>query len=147
MSNQKRSREKKYRPRHNKWRNEYQRICYTVNGGVYRIQNKANGRCYYGSTQNLRDRFCKHLERLKAGKHYNEALQRDFIEHGEDAFEYIPLVASRDVSSRLIIEGALIAEALNRTENPKPYNLYKLNSAEPANDFCRFRITREAINQ
>lgn len=147
MSNKYAINGRKYRPRHNKWHNEYERICYTVNGGVYRIRNRFNGRCYFGSSQNLRDRFCKHLDILKLGKHYNEDLQKDFTEMGRKAFIYEPLVASRDVATCLMIEGAFISEASESTSNPKPYNLYKLDSEEAGNDFCRFRTTKEAINQ
>ena len=133
-----------YTPRHNKWRNEYQRVCYILNGGVYRIRNKANGRCYFGSSQNLRDRFCKHLDRLKIGKHYNQQLQNDFDKFGRKAFIYEPLVGSRDVGMCLALEASFISEDAQTNRNP--YNQYKREQGEGEldSDVC-YSITNEAI--
>ncbi len=37
--------------------------------GVYRIKNKINKKCYYGSSKNIEKRWKTHLNQLKNKKH------------------------------------------------------------------------------
>lgn len=68
------------------------------NTGVYCIYNTKNGMRYIGSTKmTMYKRYLHHVEMLRVGKHKNEFLQKDFNEHGEDAFEFKILeVCSKD---------------------------------------------------
>lgn len=59
------------------------RTCY-----LYRIVNMFNGKCYVGSTINLKDRFSNHRRELKGGIHFNRNLQNSFNKHGSAAFVY-----------------------------------------------------------
>ena len=135
-----------YKPRHGKWANEYERICYTINGGVYRIRNKKTGRCYFGTSQNLRDRYTKHLDRLKAGAHHNSALQDDYDECGRKCFTYELLVGTTDKETAEVLESAFIQEA--QTDGYNPYNQYKLFSKDDensTNDNDYYRITKSNL--
>lgn len=134
----------KYQPKHNKWSSEYERICYTINGGVYRIRNKRTGRCYFGTSQNLRDRFTKHLDRLKAGAHHNPELQEDYDLHGRKVFTYELLVGTQDKDLAEILESDFISEAHN--DNRNPYNRYKRTTSS-GEDNNRYYITKMSVDE
>lgn len=55
--------------------------------GIYQIRNTVTGRYYIGCSGLVLYRWIKHRELLRAGKHRNKRLQREWTEHGEDAFE------------------------------------------------------------
>lgn len=49
---------------------------------VYAIRHEPTGKIYVGSTSKLCDRLSNHFTALKGGYHKNEAMQRDYNEHG-----------------------------------------------------------------
>lgn len=55
---------------------------------IYRIKNTANGRVYIGSSITPEHRKQTHLKALKAGKHYNKLMQRDYTEQNGEGFRY-----------------------------------------------------------
>jgi len=62
-----------------------------ANSGLYQLRCIANGRFYLGSTRDLTRRKGQHFYRLKRGIHWLPALQSDWNEHGQAAFEFVPL--------------------------------------------------------
>ena len=46
--------------------------------GIYAIKNTENGKVYIGQSVDVEYRICNHFGRLRAGKHYNEHLQRSY---------------------------------------------------------------------
>lgn len=54
--------------------------------GIYRIKNKTNGKCYYGSSKNIERRWKTHLNQLRNNKHINSFLQNAWNKYGEDNF-------------------------------------------------------------
>lgn len=54
--------------------------------GIYKIQNIVNGKCYYGSSKNIKKRWKTHLNQLKRVKHINCVLQNVWNKYGEDNF-------------------------------------------------------------
>lgn len=54
--------------------------------GIYRIKNKINDKCYYGSSKNIEKRWKTHLNQLKNKKHINSILQRAWDKYGENNF-------------------------------------------------------------
>ena len=50
----------------------------TLYSGVYRIENKKTGMIYIGQSRNLSSRIQDHGRLLKAGKHTNKGMQKDF---------------------------------------------------------------------
>lgn len=56
--------------------------------GVYRITNKENGKVYYGSSKNLRQRWSAHKSKMRSGKHENPGIKADAMIYGEKAFEF-----------------------------------------------------------
>jgi len=66
--------------------------------GIYRITNTVDGKFYVGSSVDMDKRFYLHKNQLGHGKHRNSRLQRAWLKHGADAFQFeiVELVSSRD---------------------------------------------------
>lgn len=60
-----------------------------MNKGIYKIVNKVNGKVYYGSSKNLRQRFIDHRKTLKKGAHHSSHLQKAWKKYGKESFEFI----------------------------------------------------------
>ena len=56
--------------------------------GIYRIRNKINGKCYYGSSINIKKRRLKHINGLSKNKHENIHLQNAWNKYGSNCFEF-----------------------------------------------------------
>lgn len=72
---------------------EYERL--SDNRGVYAIRCEATGTTYVGASGDIATRIIIHKSLLRLGKHYNDALQKDWDFYGESAFafeliEYVP---------------------------------------------------------
>ena len=55
---------------------------------LYSITNKATGKRYIGESLFVENRWGKHRSSLKAGRHKNSLLQKDYNKHGPEAFEF-----------------------------------------------------------
>lgn len=60
--------------------------------GIYLIQNIENGKCYVGSSYNIRKRLFWHFNRLDSGGHPNNKLQNSYNKYGRDKFRFIPIL-------------------------------------------------------
>jgi group I intron endonuclease len=57
--------------------------------GIYKIENKVNGKIYIGSTSHcFATRFRRHKSDLNANKHHSGILQRAWNKYGEDNFTF-----------------------------------------------------------
>src|SRR5689334_7031861 len=56
--------------------------------GVYFILCRTNQRVYVGQSIGVLGRWETHLTQLRHGNHPTKALQQDWRDHGEDAFEF-----------------------------------------------------------
>jgi len=56
--------------------------------GVYRIRNKQNEKSYIAASRDIKARFNRHRMCLKTNNDSNKALQAEWAEYGEDAFEF-----------------------------------------------------------
>ena len=80
-----------------------------MKSGIYKIENRRNGKCYIGSSVDIKQRWRAHRSALNSGKHNSPHLQNAWKKHGEDAFAFsIMLTCSPD---RLLLheQGALDA--------------------------------------
>lgn len=59
-----------------------------MNSGIYKIENKINGKLYVGSTVNFTRRWWKHRALLRHGKHPNSHLQASWDKYGDNAFSF-----------------------------------------------------------
>lgn len=74
-----------------------------LNVGVYTIKNKASGKIYIGSSNNLEKRKQQHFKELREKRHINKNLQSDFEKYGEENFIFFVIEYSWR-SNRLEIE-------------------------------------------
>lgn len=56
--------------------------------GVYKIENKVNGKIFIGSARNLNARINRHKGELKFGGDNVKPLQEDYIKYGEENFSF-----------------------------------------------------------
>ena len=91
--------------------------------GIYKIQNKLNGKCYVGSAEDFKRRWKAHKGYLKREEHHSIKLQRAGDKYGEEVFEfsvieYISLTGDKKVDRGLLLpcEDYWI-EALDAVEN------------------------------
>ncbi len=60
--------------------------------GIYLIQNTTNGKCYVGSSKNIRQRLFWHYNNLENKKHPNSRLQNSYNKYGKNHFVFIPIL-------------------------------------------------------
>jgi len=75
-----------------------------MKSGIYKIENKTNGKMYIGSSVNIKYRFKKHKEGLKSNKHYNKHLQHSWNKYGKDAFVFSVVEYVEDVNNLIARE-------------------------------------------
>jgi len=56
--------------------------------GIYQIKNKMNGHCYIGSSNNIRERWRKHIYDLDRDRHHSCHLQNAWKKYGSTCFEF-----------------------------------------------------------
>ena len=66
--------------------------------GIYRIENKVNGKVYIGSAVNFRRRWNNHRRLLRKNDHHSRPLQSAWNKYGEDAFSFLVVEEVGDVS-------------------------------------------------
>lgn len=71
--------------------------------GIYRIVNRANGKCYVGSSKNLTRRKKDHMRLLESGTHHSTKLKNALRKYGLLAFEF-EVLEHCDIGSLLIRE-------------------------------------------
>lgn len=72
--------------------------------GLYKIENKVNGKVYIGESINIEQRWNTHLESLKANKHHSYKLQKDWNEFGKDNFIFEVLIRVENYKNVMIIK-------------------------------------------
>lgn len=59
-----------------------------INSGIYRILNIINGKCYVGSSKNLKKRISDHLSAIKRKMHHNPILVKAIEKYGLENFKF-----------------------------------------------------------
>ncbi len=73
--------------------------------GIYKIQNRTNGKYYVGSSRRLERRmFYEHRWMLRRGEHFNPHLQNAWDKYGESNFDFLVVeVLSPEVSEKTLL--------------------------------------------
>lgn len=71
-----------------------------MSGGIYRIVNLVDNKCYVGQTHNFNYRKGLHFSELRNDKHKNDHLQNAFNKYGEQNFVF-------EILERVIIDSTL----------------------------------------
>lgn len=98
--------------------------------GVYLITNTKNGKVLVGAHRKAEERVRYHTTLLLAGDHPNEALQKDWNEFGELAFEASFITEVPEEQSLLDFEEHYIRE-YNATNPDKGYNQKDYLESQP----------------
>lgn len=72
--------------------------------GIYLITNTANGKCYVGSSNNIKGRWHRHRGDLRSGTHPNPKLQNSWSKWGEEHFTFTILEVVEDLGQLIPIE-------------------------------------------
>lgn len=91
-----------------------------MESGIYRIINTRNGKCYYGSSKNIKKRWQRHLNDLKNNKHANIILQRIWNKYG-NIFKF-------EIVEKCSDDVLLIREQTYLDDNIGGYNIGKISS-------------------
>lgn len=59
--------------------------------GIYKIENKVNGKVYIGQSVNIENRWKQHKAGLRNNHHRNDYLQKSWNKYGEDNFDFVVL--------------------------------------------------------
>lgn len=57
--------------------------------GIYKIENKINGKVYIGQSIDINTRWYNHIKELDGNRHHNEHLQHAWNKYKEDNFEFV----------------------------------------------------------
>lgn len=108
--------------------------------GIYAITNKLNGKVYIGSSKNIEKRIASHKALLKSGKSESPKLQKAWIEHGADAFEFSILREIEESISLVEIEQEFIVQY-------KAWQDYNTRNSylEPTEKDKQWKLNREMI--
>lgn len=88
---------------------------------VYKILCKSNKKFYIGMSQEYEKRWRAHKNQLRLGKHNNVSLQSDWLEYGEDDFEFSLLHEFQDSELCQQTEMSII----NNSDAQQLYNIVK----------------------
>ena len=97
--------------------------------GIYKIENKINGKYYIGSSNNITGttgRWKEHINGLNANRHENDYLQKSWNKYGSSNFRFLILEQVPKVDL-LSVEQRYLDEA--RKDGKKCYNLSFLASS------------------
>lgn len=75
--------------------------------GIYKIENKINGKVYVGSGI-IEDRFYDHKRELSGGFHSNEHLQNSWKKHGKENFKFEVLIYCNEDNLGFYEERAIV---------------------------------------
>ncbi len=110
-----------------------------VRKGVYCITCLVNNKKYIGSSVSIKDRYYHHNTALKANKHINKKLQKDYNEFGTDLFTVNIIEEIEDVTKLTERERYWI-EFLETNKEDKGYNC-----SLPKTDTQRGKHSKETI--
>ena len=93
-----------------------------TNSGIYMITNIVNGKCYIGSSINIKNRIREHKGKLKNNKHENSYLQASYNKYGKESFTITTVELVENLSLLTTRETAWILK-LKSNESPHGYNM------------------------
>lgn len=89
--------------------------------GIYCIQNKVNGKLYFGSSYNVGKRIAQHKSNLKHQRHANAHLQAAYNKYKAEAFVYTLIHEAPEAELESL--ETMYIKLYRTAENDKGYNL------------------------
>ena len=96
--------------------------------GIYQILNLVTGKCYVGSSVNIRERWSNHKWELKKGKHPSPKLQHSWDLHGKEPWDF--RILQECPEERLDWLEAFWMDSLNSVQNGYNCNIITLEDGE-----------------
>lgn len=112
--------------------------------GIYKIENKINGKVYIGSSIEIHVRLMNHKYMLRANKHDNEYLQKSFNKHGENSFIFD--VVELCSIEKLIEKENFYINKLSSNNLKLGYNLATVNEFRRNNFNNEVKVKNSKIN-
>ena len=81
---------------------------------IYKIRNVTNQKFYVGSTNNTRERFRNHRNRLRKNRHHAKHLQAAWNKYGEDCFKFEVVEIVESVDMLQAVEDRWLAEHVGK---------------------------------
>lgn len=72
--------------------------------GIYKLSWLNNPYFYVGQSCKLKERFAKHLVRLRSGKHENNRIQNVYNKYGEPLFEILLITDDLDKEEQILLD-------------------------------------------
>ena len=112
--------------------------------GIYKIENRVNGKIYIGSSIDIPTRLMNHKYMLRLNKHDNEYLQKSYNKHGESNFIFSVLELCNE--SDLIIKENFYINKFSSNNLNLGYNLATVNDFRRNNFNKEVKIKNSKIN-
>lgn len=90
--------------------------------GIYKIENKVNGKVYIGSSKHIEQRWQEHRKMLKSGKHHSNHLQNSWNIYKEDNFSF-SIIEEVKESQDLLKRESFYIEKSNSLDSNYGYNI------------------------
>ncbi len=112
--------------------------------GIYKIENKVNGKIYIGSSISIPTRLINHKYMLRLNKHDNEYLQKSYNKHGEVnfIFDIVELCNEKE----LIVKENYYITKFSSNNLSMGYNLATVNEFRRNNFNKEVMIKNSKIN-
>ena len=94
----------------------------SIISGIYKIENKVNGKKYIGSSIDIIDRWSRHKNKLNSQNHYNDHLQNAWNKYGAENF-FFTILEDQVEEERLIPREDRWMTAYESLKKNKGYNL------------------------
>ena len=111
------------------------------NSGIYKIENKLNGKMYVGLTNNIDRRWGEHRKNLRQGKHVNTHLQSAVDKYGIENFTFD--IIEQCCVSDLVKRELYWIEYHNTNDNRFGYNIERKTPYPTSN--AKKESTREYV--
>lgn len=94
-------------------------LAFPHEAGIYAIMHRGSGKCYVGSSTDMKIRVGTHIRDLRAGKHPNARLQNAWNAYGEHTFALFIL----DITDSLLQAEQLWIDCLEASSRTGGFNL------------------------
>ena len=120
--------------------------------GIYKIENRINGKIYIGKSKNIKKRFIQHKYYLTKGlnpKTYNRYLKNSVEKHGIENFCFSVLETFEEIDEYLLAEAEIKwMDYYNSYNSDKGYNLKRDSSTKTEmSDSTKKLMTKSRIGE
>lgn len=90
--------------------------------GIYKIENKVNGKVYIGSSKNIENRWKQHRRMLDKKEHHSQHLQSSWDVYGSEDFSF-DIIEQVEDSKKLLERESYYIQRFNSLDSNNGYNV------------------------